>query len=98
MTPKIAEFIDALFEDYAESSDGKIVENARLLNQAVKEINALTKPRTICVEIEGGLCQDVHGLPIGWDYEIADRDDQDMTDGQREGIEKMIKKAMALND
>ena len=28
----------------------------------------------IIIEIEGGVVQDVHGLPKGWVYEIKDHD------------------------
>jgi len=33
-----------------------------------------TKEKTITVEVEGGVVQDVHGLPDGWDYEVVDYD------------------------
>lgn len=29
---------------------------------------------TIRIEVEGGLVQEVKGLPDGWDYEVADFD------------------------
>lgn len=74
ISDKSYEFLVALFEEYAQSSDGREEENETALNKAWDEIIRLRKPRTLCVEASGGLVQDVHGLPDGWDYSIADWD------------------------
>ncbi len=35
------------------------------------------KPRTVCVQINGGICQQVYGLRPGDTYTVADYDDDD---------------------
>lgn len=46
------------------------------MNQKSK-LDTVMNPRTLCVEVSGGVVQDVHGLPEGWSYELADWDELD---------------------
>lgn len=64
---------------------------------------AKEKPRTIVIECRGGLVQDVHGLPDGWDYDIADWDELDSVDGNDRGtsgatVKEMIAVAKKQNN
>jgi hypothetical protein len=55
--------------------------------------------RNIVIECEGGIVQDVHGLPEGWTYEIADWDETE-NDGDKNiagHFSKIIAEAKAQN-
>ena len=54
---------------------------------------AASSNRTIFVEVSGGVCTDVTGLPDGWDYEIIDHDngnDEDCDDEERAAYEEAL--------
>lgn len=55
------------------------------------------EPRTLCVEVRGGVVQDVHGLPPGWDYELADYDDEDDDEERETSNDEAIRRAQSLN-
>ncbi len=63
------------------------------------EMLALEKqltPRVLVAEVEGGILQDIHGLPEGWTYEVADYDDDTDTDAEVAEKDAMIARAKAL--
>lgn len=50
------------------------------MDELKNKLRAAMNPRTLCVEVSGGVVQDVHGLPEGWSYELADWDELDGID------------------
>lgn len=73
-----------------------------LLTSARDIIQELSKSRTIVVEIDGGVCGDVHGLREGDTYEVADWDDAGESENNpawagrnREQTQKLIDDAKA---
>lgn len=79
LSKKTIEHLLSLVEFYADTSSGKEEDNAKANSEAWDELltfqDTNDKPRTLCVETSGGVVQDVHGMPEGWDYEVADWDD-----------------------
>ena len=57
------------------------------------EVKDHRAPRTIAIEVSGGCVTDVHGLPDGWSYDIADWDEQG--DYFEEQNERIIREAKA---
>ncbi len=53
-------------------------------------------PRTIVVEVTGGVVTDVHGLPEGWQWDVADWDEKG--DYFDEANAKLIEDAKAQNN
>lgn len=47
----------------------------------------------IVIEVTGGVVTDVHGLPEGYTFEIADWDDVECGDVEEETVTKMIESA-----
>lgn len=99
MKKETIEFIESLFEFYQQSSSGREEENEKALNAAWDDIEHMKNPRTIVIECEGGIVQDVHGLPEGWIYDIADWDETENDgDANTAGrFSKMIADAKAQN-
>lgn len=99
MKKETIEFIESLFEFYQQSSSGREEENKKALNDAWDDIVRMKEGRSIVIECEGGIVQDVHGLPEGWIYDIADWDECE-NDGDQNNAErftKMINDAKAQN-
>lgn len=80
-----------------ERDNAKEGEMLEVFDVAVKAL----APRNLVIECSGGIVQDVHGLPTGWTYEIADWDEQEdiqnIIDGKddviNDKLEAMIRKA-----
>lgn len=94
MKPETIEFLQSLFDHYAESSSGKESENRAALEAAAADVNSLVG-RTIVPEISGGVLVNVHGLPHGWTYDVADWDEKG--DYFEEANRKLIEDANAQN-
>lgn len=58
--------------------------------ELIERIHQLEKSRTICIEIEGGVLQAVHGLRDGDDYTLADYDDAEMDEHRKEECDMLI--------
>lgn len=55
-------------------------------------------PRTIIVETSGGVVNDVHGLPQGWDWKVADWDEAQGNETIAEQVNLAIEDAKAQNN
>lgn len=54
-------------------------------------------PRTFCIEIHGGLVEEVYGLRDGEDYEVADYDNDDGDEARTAANNAMIARAKLID-
>lgn len=54
-------------------------------------------PRTLCVEVSGGVVQEVHGIRPGDNYTLADYDDEEMDSTREDNCDFLIAQAKAQN-
>lgn len=78
-TVVVQEVCNDFFEQLSANMDDDDIE---VLNQLIEHEHELGRrsvlehPPQIKITIEGGVLQEVEGLPEGWSYELNDLDDQ----------------------
>lgn len=78
-TAVIAEVCNDLFEKLSASMDDEDVDTMNEMIELEHELGrreVLEHPPKIKITIEGGVLQDVEGLPEGWLYELDDKDNE----------------------
>lgn len=67
-----------------------------IVDGAAGIIKHLSKPRTLCIEVQGGVVVDVYGLPVGWTYDLADWDNVEEGGLSEREVTNMIRRAKKL--
>lgn len=101
MNPEIQHFLE-IVRSYSLDCEKGFEMHAdalrELLNEAVEDIKALTEPRTLIIETEGGVISNVHGMRPGDTYDIADWDETNEEAGPTQAtLTQMIRDAQAQN-